>query len=250
MNQINLLPEEFIKERFRRRIDLTLVILFAIVMVSVIMAERLSSRKFDAVTQTQTREDGQFAQVDNSSKDFFALLTKRSAYIGDVQKAKALEQKVPRSYLLAVINNACGDELSLEKINCNIFEQVQVQRTGKRVVITSSTANPTKPKEMDIIDIYGVAASDGDVTDFVSRLKSNPVFSEVNLIQTKEWTPMKKPSDQQQKLFEPNRDFSVTLKINPNVDVEELLKKPAAAKPQPPKSAPKSDATKNKGDAK
>ncbi|HNX25770.1 MAG TPA: hypothetical protein PKK48_00005, partial [Phycisphaerae bacterium] len=70
------------------------------------------------------------------------------------------------------------------------------------------------------------------------------------LIQTKEWTPMKKPSDQQQKLFEPNRDFSVTLKINPNVDVEELLKKPAAAKPQPPKSAPKSDATKNKGDAK
>lgn len=227
MNQINLLPEDIVKERLRKSVDLTLVILFTVVMISVILAERISSRNFDVITQEHTLEDGKFAQVNSSSTEFFSLMSKQSTHVADVKKSLDLEQKVPRSYALAIITNACPDELSLEKVNFSVNEKIKEQRNGKVVMTNFSSDAPVNPheNEEDLIDIYGVAATDGDVTDFVSRLRSNPVFKDVNLIQTKEWSSMKaRKTEKDEKLFEPSREFSVSMKVNRDVDLQKLVK--------------------------
>ena len=109
MNDLNLLPESYVKQRLRHRLDLLCVVLFAVVMGSIIITEMISRRRFQQIWLIHTQVGAKFSGAANFVNNFFMLQGTRNRLLREAETASAMEEHIPRSYLLAVVTNArCG----------------------------------------------------------------------------------------------------------------------------------------------
>lgn len=219
MGQLNLLPESYVRERFRYRIDLMCVILFAVVMGSVMGAEAVSRARINETKDLHTRVTAQYSEATKFIKAFFQLQGERNYLLKEAEIAASMEEHIPRSYLLAVITNALRGSVSLEDVTISaVYPQYRPIPPKK----TAQGTKPGKPKVPDLpqippiitVELVGLAEKEEDIGAFIAALRASKLVSRLEHKYSRD--------DLYEKKYPVSR-FSLFIRIRRDLDVLDLM---------------------------
>jgi hypothetical protein len=142
----------------------------------------------------------------------------------------SLLEKVPRSFLLAEVTNSMPSGVSLldmileskkrqpprETQTKSAFEAKKVERKKPGAAAANASKSPQpEAKVFDVsVKLTGVAYTDVQVAQFISKLNTSRMLKDVNLV----------ISDEYRKGDEQLRKFQIEMMINPDVEVTQLEK--------------------------
>lgn len=193
MSKINLLPEEYVKQRLQYRVDMLCVLLFGMVMISIMTAEAISSRKVQQVQTTHARLDARYQEVATFVKEFFVLQRDKKDLFKEAAIIEEMTDRIPRSYLLAMITNNCPDDITLTMIDIQenfIVEQTPDQPANQRRRVSEDKKDKQeeiKPPRIQLsIVIKGLATDIDLVTLMMQNYRGNPLVESSRLTETRE----------------------------------------------------------------
>jgi len=238
MNNLNLLPESYVKQRFRHHVDLLCVVLFAIVMAGVIVTEMVSRRRFHEVQHTHTQVNTKFSGAAGFVNGYFTLQGQRNRLLRKAEIASAMEERIPRSYLLAVVTNARCGTVCLTAMDVDACEvrpdgaEGDMGRKGKKGKTHKSSRKkreqkktkketPKRPDVIITIKLQGISETDEDIADFVEILRKSPLLKEVK------WRYAKEVRVQVRDESRLCRKFEVKIVVRKNADVLDVIDKEA-----------------------
>ncbi|MBN1555761.1 MAG: hypothetical protein JXA11_13535 [Phycisphaerae bacterium] len=202
MSQMNLLPEYYVKRRFRNRVDMLCVILFSLVMGGVIVVGTLQGRKYRDTQQEYELVSEQFQREAGSMDVFMRLRKEKRDQLTAAAQVSQLEERVPRSYLVATVaralpENACLSVLDISEKMSITAAMTQAKKgakpkgkgRGKGPMNVTCSTDPREeaPKPKLVVQIGGYAATDADVAQIYTTLKSHSITNDVQLRHTREY---------------------------------------------------------------
>ena len=229
INVINFLPSDYMERRGRRRANIICLILAGVAVVGLglgsglTLVSALSSAAMRAVVERQYQEASiQIKQL----KD---LEERKAGLVHKVELSSDLLERVPRSHLLARLTNYLPQKASLTGVMLK-FEDVEVpapqsqagsppgaRADAKDAGAPNGGKNPKdKPDRVKVkmwtFRVDGLAPTDVEVAEYISRLSSDPLFREVDL-QYSEQFPYRESATM--------RKFQLFFKLSP--DAEKML---------------------------
>ncbi len=193
MSTMNLLPDYYVKRRFRDRIDLVCVVLFAVIMAGIIGADKYSGKRTCEIRSENMAVNTNFNEAASFLKqDFFRLQSRAEALLAQARASASKEDRLPRSYVLAAVTKACPQNVSLSELLLASRQRNKPapKRRGRVVKQTKSQAQAQadKSKLPPIVEVrlQGSARTDADITKYYSILKAHPLTQEVELQYTRE----------------------------------------------------------------
>ncbi|MBN1942015.1 MAG: hypothetical protein JW849_01860 [Phycisphaerae bacterium] len=201
MSQMNLLPEYYVKRRFRNRVDMLCVILFTLVMGGVITVGTVQGRKYRDVQAQYEAISKQLEQETGSMDEFIRLRGEKRRLLEEAKQVSDLEESMPRSYLVAMVTRALPADanLSVLEINEKITITAAMTQKGKGAktkgakgkgqtqITRSSDPQDAPPAPRWLVRIAGYAASDSDVAQIYTTLKGHSITDDVQLRHTREY---------------------------------------------------------------
>lgn len=196
MSALNLLPDSYAKERRRRRLNLLFVVLYGVVMASLIPTERVTRKRNANTRQALAGVLARYLDAGDFLNTFQALHASKCALLREAEAAIAMEEGVPRSYILGVIAMACPEALALDTVSIAVRMPTprpispSEKKTGQKSSAPRGAKEeaPAAPEPPLVISVAlsGVAMSDRDVAHLLAALKAHPLMSRVDLRYTKE----------------------------------------------------------------
>ena len=240
MTTINLLPKSYVKQQSQNRVDMLCVVLFAMVMGGLMLAEHSLNKKYGETLVLHRTINNQFAAEEKFLEGSFRLQARKNVFLEEARTISAVIQKeesIPRSYVLAAITKACPLDVSLDKMKIEMARATgqfvqndegkskskkkpsRVKRRGNPVTSmillaekrSGRTINETLPHIM--VRIEGQSKSDKAIAKFYSDLKANPLF-ELCVIEI---------AQDHKKLDLKDRKFQIWLVLKRGIDVKKLL---------------------------
>jgi Tfp pilus assembly protein PilN len=196
-NELSFLPDDYMERKLQRRTNMVCALLFCIVMVAIASAFIFTERSLQRIQ----------AEHDTVEKDYTAA-AKRIQLVLDLQAkqkrmdqqatlAESLLEKVPRSHILAEVTNCLPVGVSLLDLimESKLRAPPPVAKTAfeqKRNTADKNKkpAGPPAPviKTFDVnLRITGLAATDVQVAQFISKLNQSELMKDVNLVITDEF---------------------------------------------------------------
>jgi Tfp pilus assembly protein PilN len=215
MSMINLLPDDYLIRRQQSRANFLCLALFLVVMTGVIAAAFVSDQSLGRTREILARIDADYEQAAKLLAELQQLQQQKTAMEAKARTTDALQERVPRSYLLGVITNSLPEGASLLDMQLQL-KQVPSKAPGAK------GANPTLVE----MEIRGLAGTDVDVAKFIATLAANPLIASVDLVYSQQKTV------EQVQL----REFQLRSELKSGVDVldvarpEALAAEPAAAR--------------------
>ena len=242
MSTMNLLPDYYVKKRYRSRVDMVCVVLFAIIMMVIIGAEFLSNSQSVKFQSEYAEVNKEFTGTANFLKNnFFQLQGQKQAMLKEAKATAEKEDRVPRSYVLAVVTNACPENVSLSEIILKTTDPNK--QTGKKIVKrvkSGAKAEKEKPKLPLVIEVNvrGEAQNDSDFITLFSALKSHPLIKKIEQEYTREEGSDSRGTRRSssgnngtEKEMEPLREFAFHMELHNGIDVNEIIHKTKRTKP-------------------
>jgi len=184
----------------------------------------VTNRSHRATLEVCSRVNASYLEAAKLIEQVHRLQDQKAVLLAKAQQASALQERVPRSYVLGTITNACPEAAALTSLRLDSkvvepdkkpggspnpkFDAVAAQKSGKPPLL-----------RVDLL-VTGQATTDVDVARFITNLAKNPLLTSVDLNYSEERTT----SD---KLV--YREFQVKMEILPGVDVLDVI--PAAERP-------------------
>lgn len=182
----SFLPEDYVERQSSSRANALALTLFAIVMVGVIAAFFVTTRRWETVRAQQSKINELYAQEAKKIEQLKALEAQRSQMLDKAEITTALTERIPRSALLEQIVNRCPDDslafADLELKSKRIEPPKQLPKTDGKAPAVKSLADAKKdskeekkepiraPKFEYTLTINGLAQRNTDVTDFLAKL--------------------------------------------------------------------------------
>jgi Tfp pilus assembly protein PilN len=224
MDRINLLPDYYVKQRLRNRVDLVCVMLFGLVMAGLLVAEHVSGKETRLTLTSEEAVARRFEAQREKMDELYRLNAQKMALrqqADGVPQAMRLEDPIPRSFLLAEIINACPDSVMLFDINMDRL-RIDPNLGNKKKRQTISSDNPNDPKETDkpqayylyTVAVKGIASDDEQVGQFYAALNQSPIFRRVSLESTCHEPPR----------VTSHREFKMTFELRRDVDVLDIFR--------------------------
>ena len=223
-NELSFLPDDYLERKQRRRTNAICAILFCVVIGAIAGAF--------TVTEKSMREiDGQFAQVEQQ----YADAAKRIEQVQQMQEKQrtmahqaeltaSLLEKVPRSFVLAEITNGMPDGVSLldfgleARVVTNVSSAPKTAFEVRKAEVDASKGIvgmvASQPRVYDVtMKATGVAHTDVQVAQFITKMNQSKLLKDVNLIFTDEFSPGQKDGEKLRK-------FQIEMTINPEAKVD------------------------------
>lgn len=224
MSTINLMPDDYVERRLRRRADRLCLVLFGIVLAGVVGAVIVSDDSTSHTLQVRDQVNASYADAAKLIDQLTQLRQQKASLLARAEQASGLLERVPRSYILGVITNACPQYMSLLAVNLETRE-VQAGSDAEKKATKFEAAAQRRFKEarptVVEMQITGLAPTDVQVARFIADLARNPLLGSVDLVYSEE-----KIVD-----LEPVRQFQVKLELRPGIDVIDVIDGPKPAKP-------------------
>jgi Tfp pilus assembly protein PilN len=230
MSTLNLLPDDYLRRRNQRRANFLCFILFIFVMVGVGVASIASRTALAKTRELQEQVAADYAEGARLIGEMQQLEEKKRTLLTMAEETASLMERVPRSYLLAVITNSRPDSVSLytlefkTKVKGSVpppaptkpSRRAKKKGRSKAKVIEETIVQVERTQWVEVT-LTGVAEDDVDVARYIATLARHPLLRLVDLIESKEIeidsTAM--------------RAFKLEMKTVPNADVidvkEQLL---------------------------
>lgn len=217
MSTINLLPEDYVERRWRRRAKLVCLILFILVMAGVLGAQGVSECSARRARQVLRRVDADYAEAARLIQQMQRLEAQERSLRSSAELTASLIERVPRSTLLAVIAQALPEHASLLSLELQVQRVVRgpgpaAGRARTRFDALSHKQAPDPPSTSLIMEITGLAGTDVEVGRLIANLARNPLIASVDLVYS------------QEKLIDKTlvREFQVKAELKPKADAIDL----------------------------
>ncbi len=205
MTQMNLIPEEYIRNRGQWRAMTIRAVLLALVLLGVYGASLIAREKVVIAEQELRDTNGQFDRAEAQIKRLRSLEAQKQAMIAKAEKTASLMDRVPRSYLLGMLNNARPEHLYLTKLTFETDKNKRRSRKGRSGGLAVH------------ITLIGKALTDPDISRYMQRLEAHPLVERVELLYS--LADRKVEPDAGRCL----RNFELRLQTVPGADVLETL---------------------------
>jgi Tfp pilus assembly protein PilN len=226
-NQLSFLPDDYLDRKARRRANV-LCALGALVVLGIAVTVFWYTEKMSAAVEKR------FAEVDKQYGDAAARIEKvnqmrsqQQQVVRRAELAASLVEKIPRSNVLAEFTNSLPQGLSLLNITMDSREKSggavssMTAFEAKRAALEGRSVAPVTAKQYDVfLKIEGVAATDVQVAQFITKLNRSALFKDVNLVVSEEYkSQTQASSNQRPQDAEILRKFQIELMLNPNAEV-------------------------------
>jgi Tfp pilus assembly protein PilN len=222
-NELSFLPDDYLERKARRRANALCAGLSVIVMGAIASAFWLTERSMKDIEARAVSVDKSFTDAARSIEQVNKMKAQQRKIVHQAELAASLVEKVPRSNLLAEFTNALPSgtsllDLSLES-RAKVAAQAQGDAKAKRKAAQqqkeSAAPQPAKPVEYDVyLKLTGIADTDVQVAQFMTKLNACPLVKDVNLMISEEY----KRDDREM------RKFQITMMQNPSAEVKDEQK--------------------------
>jgi Tfp pilus assembly protein PilN len=225
-NELSFLPDDYLERKAQRRTNAICAVLFLMVMVAIGSAFTFTERAVRTVESEHGAVEKEFTEAAKRIELVQQLQDKQKRMAQQAELAASLLEKVPRSFILAEVTNALPAGVSLVEVKleskvrgANNKEAAPAAKTtferkreAKEKKAEAAANAAVAPKLYDVtIQISGVAQTDVQVAQFISKLNQSSVLLDVNLIVSEE--------HKGDKSEDPLRKFELEAKLNPNAEV-------------------------------
>src|SRR5688500_13778689 len=223
-SQLSFLPDDYLERKAQRRTNAICAMLFLVVTVAIGGAFTMSDKKLKAAREANSMASVKYSEAARPIQQFQQLQEKQRTMAHQAELTSSLLEKVPRSFLLAELTNAMPPGVSLIEMKLeskrravpapppkSAFEQ-------KRDGIAAAKEAPAPPpvRQYDVeVKLIGMASTDVQVAQFISKLNGSPMLQDVNLVISDEFVA------NEEKL----RKFEIELMLNPAAEVENLQRR-------------------------
>jgi Tfp pilus assembly protein PilN len=199
-NELSFLPDDYMERKAQRRTNVICALLFLVVMVAIGSAFTFTERLGRDIEQQHDSIEKQYTEAAKRIAMKQELEAKQVTMEKQAELSAALLEKVPRSYMLAKITNALPAGVSLldlimeSKVRAVAAPVKDSKATfeEKRKAGTADKNKDAKPvqqaKLYDVaLKITGIAGTDVQVAQLITRLNQLRIFKEVNLLISDEY---------------------------------------------------------------
>ncbi len=222
MSTINLLPEDYMQRRWQKRSNTMCIGLFIIIMIGIGAAALVSAGKTQRLCQERDSVDAAYAEATTELDRLKDLQDQKRRTVARAKSTSELIERVPRSYILAVLTKALPENAALSQIGLKPSRRKVLVQAPKVTKFDEATlqAPTTIEQRIVIVEVTGIAATDVDVAQFMSRLLNDPLLDTVELGYSQEIIiPSKTPKG----VDIHARQFRITMEIKPGIDVIDIL---------------------------
>lgn len=217
MSTINLLPDDYLQRRRQHRGNMICAVLFGVVIVSICTAAVVSEQNTRRTRQVCDRMSASYADAAKLIDEVHLLEKQKANMLDRAKRSAALMERMPRSYLLAMMTNALPDGTSLKSVRMVI--QVVSENEGnkpktKAAAVKGSPASKV-PRLAVALSVTGKADTDVQVARFIARLAAHPLTDVVDLSYSKE------SAGQEDK---GTREFQLSVVFKPDADVLDAIR--------------------------
>jgi hypothetical protein len=205
MSNLNLLPDYYVKERFRYRVDMICVVLFAIVMAAMIVVGKRTEKDLNEVRAVHERVTSRFEEAREFVEVFFAKQGDRNALQKRLSSLQDLRQAVGASYVLSILTTSAPPEVSLSRVSIVEPAPVRVNPQNLPPAKGGKTGPPPPPRVPEYLEVAvnGRATDTAPLNVFVQAVIANPLTEKVS-------SPYSRLSSHEDETFyEFNFDFRV-----------------------------------------
>jgi len=203
-NQLSFLPDDYLARKARRRALVIFGALFAIccggVVTAIVMADKGTKQLADENASIGQRYDDAAKRI----KQVQDMQDKQRKMAWQAELTASLLEKVPRTYLLADLTNALPAgvglfDFTLESRITNaaptaaaagtMYEQKKAEMDARKVAEATAAAGGLTPRRYDVfLKLTGIAYTDVQVAQYLTRLSRSKLLRDVNLVVSEEFT--------------------------------------------------------------
>lgn len=217
-NQLSFLPEDYLEKKLRRRTNAILGTLFLVVIVAIGGTLFWKEKLTRELTKRRAQLDQRMAEAARPIDQFKQMQAKQQTLAHQAELTASLLERVPRSFLLAEITNGIPAGVSLLDLAMDSKLRVTPTAAAPKTAFqqrqaelnVAATPPPAQPRVYDVsMKLTGVAGTDVQVAQFISKLDRSTLFKEVNLL----------ISDEFKQGNETMRRFQIELSLDPAAQV-------------------------------
>jgi Tfp pilus assembly protein PilN len=222
-NELSFLPDDYLERKQRRRTNVICAILFCIVLGAIGSAFWVTEKSMREIDQQAATVDQQYTEAAKKIEQFQELQEKQRTMAHQAELTASLLEKVPRSFVLAEITNGLPAGISLLdlSLDAKIMTNAPVARTAfdirKAEIDAAKPLSGIAAAQPRIYDVTmratGIAETDVQVAQFITKLNKSSLLRDVNLLFTDEFT-------QGQEKGTKLRKFQIEMSLNPNAQVD------------------------------
>jgi Tfp pilus assembly protein PilN len=221
-NQLSFLPEDYLERRSRQRANLLFAVLFLIVASGIIAAFVLDERESQRRAQLDAEVDRQYEDAARRIEQVRQLQEKQRHMAQQAELTASLLEKVPRSFILAETTNSMPAGVSLLDFGMEARRRAAAAPPAARTAVEQrreaarsqvASASTPEPVQYDVsMKLTGVAQTDVQVAQFMSRLQQSTLLQDVNLVYT----------EQSEMEGQQVRKFQMEMRLNPAANVQAM----------------------------
>jgi Tfp pilus assembly protein PilN len=192
-NQLSFLPDDYLERKAQRRTNVICALLFVIVMSAIAGAFTITDRSIKKVESQHNEVEVQYTEAAKQIDQVQKMQDKQRTMAMQAELTASLLEKVPRSYLLAEITNSMPGGVSLldfkltsSKKNVEQARQqtaFEKKKSGKSKPAADAAKPQAQPAVYEVkLDMVGIATTDVQVAQFISKLNQSALLRDVNLL--------------------------------------------------------------------
>lgn len=190
MNEINFLPQTYVKVQSRQRRVYREAVLVAITMVSIggwYMSSRGSLGDVEAYAATV---DNEAAVLQKQLTEMVRLGGERRTLAAKVELKRELEAPLETSAIIATIGRLMPSTIAMRSITLEGNKPNAASATSRVTATTPQGAAAPKaaPTEKLSVTLTGLAPTDSAVTEFVGQLSTHGLFEGIKLLYSRSVT--------------------------------------------------------------
>lgn len=228
MKNVSFLPEDYQRQRQRRRTNLVCLGLFTVVMGGIVAAFAVTDRQRGEVRRQLEAVDADYQDAARRLEQLDELEQRKQQILHKANITSVLIERVPRSLILAEIINRMPSAVSLVEMRMETRAARQAPPIARSALDSAKALKeqgksaPVEPQLPQIkptevtIQLTGLAYTDVQVAHFMTQLGRSPMFNDLNLSFSQETIVGRMTL----------RRFSVDMKLNQEVNLRgiELLR--------------------------
>ena len=217
-NELSFLPDDYLERKARRRANALCAGLSVVVMGAIATAFSITERTMREVEGRAAAVDRQYAEAAKSIDQVKRMKVQHEKVVHHAELVSSLVEKIPRSNLLAEFTNSLPEGTSLLDLAMESRVKVAPPPTPTAATAARQTgAAPAQPPAMQF-DVYirltGVADTDVQVAEFMTKLTHCELLRDVNLV----ISDVFKQGDRSV------RKFQIEMMLNPAAEVKDDTK--------------------------
>lgn len=228
-NELSFLPDDYLERKARRRANVVCAALSVVVMGAIASAFWLTERSMSEVEARASRVEAEFTEAARSIEQVNKMKAQQRKIVHQAELAASIVERVPRSNLLAEFTNSLPPGTSLLDLSLDSRQKVAGapepdsrarRKAAQQAKPESAAPAQARPINYDVyLKLTGIADSDVQVAQFMSKLSACPLVTDVNLV----ITDVFKQGDREM------RRFQIEMIQNPQAEVTDEPRKTSTA---------------------